>query len=128
MQNRQSFLGWWEHFRQVNGITLRIVSAIPSDKIHTSPIAGMRTPFADYNGALANVSPIDLGIKAARAVFAKTGLPASDVGDYVRASISNAGRPHNVRIRVELDVETLQIVSGTGEPLLRSAGSRANST
>ena len=44
MQNRQSFLGWWEHFRQVNGITLRIVSAIPSDKIHTSPIAGMRTP------------------------------------------------------------------------------------
>ena len=44
MQNRQSFLGWWEHFRQINGITLRIVSAMPSDKINTSPISGMRTP------------------------------------------------------------------------------------
>ena len=44
MQNRQSFLGWWEHFRQVNGITLRIVSAIPSDKLHSNPIQNMRTP------------------------------------------------------------------------------------
>jgi len=31
---------------------------------------GVRTPFADYNGALAGVSPTDLGIKAAREVFA----------------------------------------------------------
>ena len=30
-------------------------------------IDGMRTPFADYNGALGQVSPIDLGIKAALA-------------------------------------------------------------
>ena len=36
---------------------------------------GVRTPFADYNGALATVSPIDLGIKAARAVFARAGVP-----------------------------------------------------
>ena len=26
---------------------------------------GVRTPFVDYNGALAQISPIDLGIKAA---------------------------------------------------------------
>ena len=44
MQNRQSFLGYWEHFRQVNGITMRIVSALPSDKILSHPIANMRTP------------------------------------------------------------------------------------
>jgi hypothetical protein len=30
---------------------------------------GVRTPFADYNGPLAQVSPTDLGIKAARAVL-----------------------------------------------------------
>ena len=27
---------------------------------------GVRTPFVDYNGALASVSPTDLGIKVAR--------------------------------------------------------------
>ena len=37
-------------------------------------IDGVRTPFADYNGALANVSPTDLGIKAAREVFARSGV------------------------------------------------------
>ena len=34
---------------------------------------GVRTPFVDYNGALAQISPIDLGIKAAREVFARSG-------------------------------------------------------
>ena len=41
-------------------------------------VDGVRTPFADYNGALASVSPTDLGIKAGRAAIAKTGLPAGD--------------------------------------------------
>ena len=41
---------------------------------------GVRTPFVDYNGALGLVSPIDLGIKAARAVFERSGVPATDVG------------------------------------------------
>ena len=30
---------------------------------------GVRTPFVDYNTALGLVSPIDLGIKSARALF-----------------------------------------------------------
>ena len=37
---------------------------------------GVRTPFVDYNGALAAISPIDLGIKAAREVFAQSGAVA----------------------------------------------------
>ena len=44
MQNRQSFLGWWEHFRQMNGITMRIVASIPNDKFDARPIPNMRTP------------------------------------------------------------------------------------
>jgi len=40
-------------------------------------IAGVRTPFVDYNGGLAQISPIDLGIKAAREVFARSGVPAA---------------------------------------------------
>jgi acetyl-CoA C-acetyltransferase len=31
-------------------------------------LAGVRTAFADYNGVLGLVSPIDLGIKVARCV------------------------------------------------------------
>ena len=34
-------------------------------------IEGARTPFVDYRGALAHISPIDLGIKAARAAIAR---------------------------------------------------------
>jgi uncharacterized damage-inducible protein DinB len=44
MQNRQSFLGWWEHFRQVNGISMRIIASLPSDKITSTPIPNMRSP------------------------------------------------------------------------------------
>ncbi|MEN3382798.1 MAG: acetyl-CoA C-acetyltransferase, partial [Hyphomicrobiales bacterium] len=40
---------------------------------------GVRTPFVDYNGALAAISPIDLGIKAAREVFARSGASPDDV-------------------------------------------------
>ena len=32
-------------------------------------LGGARTPFVDYRGALSEISPIDLGIKAAREAF-----------------------------------------------------------
>ncbi len=53
-------------------------------------IDGARTPFADYNGALASVSPIDLGIKAARAAFAKTGAAPDDVGTVIAGNMAQA--------------------------------------
>ena len=37
-------------------------------------IGGVRTPFADYNGTLRDVSATDLGIKAARAALGATGV------------------------------------------------------
>ena len=43
-------------------------------------LAGVRTPFIDYTQALSLASPIDLGIKAAREVLARSGAPAADVG------------------------------------------------
>ena len=39
-------------------------------------LAGVRTPFVDYTQALSLVSPIDLGIKAAREVLARSGASA----------------------------------------------------
>src|SRR6202158_1240951 len=51
---------------------------------------GVRTPFVDYNGALGLVSPIDLGIAAARAVFARSGVPATDVGSVIAGCVAQA--------------------------------------
>lgn len=51
---------------------------------------GVRTPFVDYNGALGLVSPIDLGIKAARAVFERTRIAPSEVGSVIAGSVAQA--------------------------------------
>src|SRR5712692_4387608 len=51
---------------------------------------GVRTAFADYNGVLGQVSPIDLGIKAARAVFERSGIPPADVGAVIAGSVAQA--------------------------------------
>ena len=53
-------------------------------------VDGARTPFSDLNGPLAGVSPIDLGIKAARAALARAGVPAADIGTTVAGSMAQA--------------------------------------
>src|SRR2546426_218975 len=49
---------------------------------------GVRTPFVDYNGPLGLVSPIDLGIKVARAVFERTKIAPADVGSVIAGSVA----------------------------------------
>lgn len=53
---------------------------------------GVRTPFADYNGVLGLISPIDLGIKAARALFDRNAgkISPADVGATIAASVAQA--------------------------------------
>jgi len=84
---------------------------------------GVRTPFADYNGALASASPIDLGIKAARAVFERTGVAPADVGTVITGSMAQASfdaymLPRHVGLYSGVGVETpahmVQRVCGTG--------------
>ncbi len=53
-------------------------------------VAGVRTPFVDYNGAAGLVSPIDLGIKAARAVFERSKVAPGDVGAVIAGSVAQA--------------------------------------
>ena len=53
-------------------------------------LGGARTPFIDYRGAFADVSPIDLGIKAARAAIEKTGVKAGDIGHTIAGSMAQA--------------------------------------
>ncbi len=51
---------------------------------------GVRTPFVDYNGAFALVSPTDLAIKAARAVLARARAPADAVGSVITGNMAQA--------------------------------------
>jgi uncharacterized damage-inducible protein DinB len=44
MMNVQTFSMIWDHLRQMNGIALRLVDALPADKLDAHPIANMRTP------------------------------------------------------------------------------------
>ncbi|WP_445681532.1 thiolase family protein [Radicibacter daui] len=91
---------------------------------------GIRTPFVDYQGALSLVSPIDLGIKAARAVLEKAGTPPSDVGTVICGSMAQASfdaymLPRHVGLYAGVAVETpahlVQRVCGTGIEVLSQA-------
>jgi len=91
---------------------------------------GVRTPFADYNGALASVSPIDLGIKVARDVLAKADVPAQDVGTVIAGSMAQASfdaymLPRHVGLYAGVPIETpahlVQRVCGTGIEILSQA-------
>ncbi|MCR5855884.1 thiolase family protein [Mesorhizobium sp. J428] len=53
-------------------------------------IEGVRTPFVDYTGAFADISPIDLGIKAARAVLDKAGIDPNEIGTTIAGSMAQA--------------------------------------
>jgi acetyl-CoA C-acetyltransferase len=53
-------------------------------------VAGQRTPFADYNGPLRHASATDLGICAARALFAKSGIPASEVNAIIAGNMAQS--------------------------------------
>src|SRR5215472_9203620 len=91
---------------------------------------GVRTPFADYNGALAQVSPTDLGIKAARAAFARSGVSPQDVGAVITGSMAQASfdtycLPRHIGlytgVPIEVPAHMVQRVCGTGLEVLMQA-------
>lgn len=53
-------------------------------------VAGARTPFADYIDVLRDVSPTDLGIYAARAMFARSNVPATDVDVVIAGNVAQS--------------------------------------
>lgn len=94
---------------------------------------GVRTPFIEYNTALGLVSPTDLGIKAAREVFRRTGVAPTDVDMVVAGSVAQASfdayvLPKHIAIYsgvpIEVPAHLVQRVCGTGiEAILQSADS-----
>ncbi len=93
-------------------------------------VDGVRTPFADYTGALSLVSPIDMGIKVAREAFAKTQLPPEDVGIVVTGNMAQASfdaymLPRHVGlysgVPIEVPAHMVQRVCGTGIEVIMQA-------
>jgi acetyl-CoA C-acetyltransferase len=91
---------------------------------------GVRTPFADYNRILGLVSPIDLGIKAARAVLERTRISASDVGAVIAGSVAQASfdayvLPRHIGLYSGVPIDRpallVQRVCGTGIEALSQA-------
>jgi len=84
---------------------------------------GVRTPFADYNGILGLVSPIDLGIKVARAVLERAKVAPSDVGAVIAGSVAQASfdayvLPRHIGLYANVPIDRpallVQRVCGTG--------------
>lgn len=93
-------------------------------------VDGVRTPFADYTGALSLVSPIDMGIKVAREAFARTQLPPEDVGIVVTGNMAQASfdaymLPRHVGlysgVPIEVPAHMVQRVCGTGIEVIMQA-------
>jgi acetyl-CoA C-acetyltransferase len=91
---------------------------------------GVRTPFADYNGALAQVSPTDLGIKVAREAFARSSVSPQDVGAVITGSMAQASfdtycLPRHIGlysgVPIEVPAHMVQRVCGTGIEVLMQA-------
>jgi acetyl-CoA C-acetyltransferase len=93
-------------------------------------VDGVRTPFADYTGALSLVSPIDMGIKVAREAFAKTKLSPEDVGIVVTGNMAQTSfdaymLPRHVGlysgVPIEVPAHMVQRVCGTGIEVIMQA-------
>lgn len=92
---------------------------------------GVRTPMVDYMGAFADANPIDLGIKVAREVLARTGIPASQVDSVLAGNMAPGGfdqfyvsRHIGLYAGVPQVVPALMVqrICGTGFELFRQAG------
>ncbi|MEE5079702.1 thiolase family protein [Pseudomonas alliivorans] len=90
----------------------------------------VRTPWVDLSGALAQVSPIDLGIKVGREVLARAGIQAGRVDTVLAGSVAQASfdaylLPRHIGLYsgVAQSVPALgvQRICATGFELLRQA-------
>jgi len=97
---------------------------------------GVRTPMVDYCGALGNISPTDLGIKAARAALERAGVPGEHIGSVLTGNMAPGDfeqfmLPRHIGLYagVPQDVPALmaQRICGTGFELFRQAGEQIES-
>ena len=90
-----------------------------------------RTPWIDLGGALAAVSPIDLGIRAGRGVLERAGVDPASVDSVLAGSMAQASfdaymLPRHIGlysgVPQAVPALAVQRICGTGLELLRQAG------
>ncbi len=93
-------------------------------------VDGVRTPLVDYCGAFGELSPTDMGIKVARAVLERSGVPAADVGSVITGSMAQADfdayvLPRHIGLYAGVPQAVpsilVQRICGTGFELFRQA-------
>ena len=91
---------------------------------------GVRTPMVDYCGALGQVSPTDLGIKAARAALARAAVPGAHIGSVIAGNMAPGDfeqfmLPRHIALYAGVPIEVpalmAQRICGTGFELFRQA-------
>jgi acetyl-CoA C-acetyltransferase len=97
---------------------------------------GLRTPMVDYCGAFADANPIDLGIRAARAVLARSGVAGADIDSVIAGNMAPGGfdqfyLPRHIGLYAGVPVEVpaimVQRICGTGFELFRQAAEQIGS-
>jgi acetyl-CoA C-acetyltransferase len=93
-------------------------------------LGGARTPFIDYTQAFALVSPIDLGIKAAREALARVGVSPGDVGTVIASTMAQTSYdayllPRHIGVYAgvptEVPAHLVQRVCGSGIEIIGQA-------
>ncbi len=94
-------------------------------------VDGVRTPMVDYCGDLGAVSATDLGIKVAREVLKRSGVPAADIGSVIAGNMAPSDffqfmYPRLIGLYAGVPTEVpaimVQRICGTGFELFRQAG------
>lgn len=93
-------------------------------------LSGVRTPQVDYMGALADANPIDMGIKVAREILARTGIAPDQIDSVVAGNMAPGGfdqfyLPRHIGLYAGVPQEVpalmLQRICGTGFELFKQA-------
>jgi acetyl-CoA C-acetyltransferase/acetyl-CoA acyltransferase 2 len=87
-------------------------SAMPQEIVF---VAGRRTPFGTYGGALKDLTATDLAVHAARAALADAGVPAGSVGHVVVGNVLQTSADaiylaRHVGLRAGVPVETPALI------------------
>lgn len=99
-------------------------------------LAGKRTPFVDYRGDLALVSPIDLGIKAAKAAIDAAGIDPTDIDTTIAGTMGPGSfdayvAPRHIGLYagapIDRPAHLVQRICGTGIEVLNQAADLTSS-
>ncbi len=94
-------------------------------------VEGARTPFVDYCGAFGELTPTDMGIKAARGALERAGIPATEIQSVITASMAPGDfyaymLPRHVGlysgVPIEVPAVNVQRICGSGFEVIRQAG------